>query len=102
MIRLRVPGALKYRDLAVRAVGAACRRRRGRPQMQHHDDAGKPGRRQMTAIVAGRQQRPLHVRTERDPHRLRAAKCTCLWRIVTSRSDRPDIPSLPQTACLTP
>ena len=25
MIKLRVPGALKYRDLAVRAVGAACK-----------------------------------------------------------------------------
>ena len=39
MIRLKVPGALKYRDLAVRAVAAACK-------LVGNDDGTDPGDKQ--------------------------------------------------------
>ena len=44
MIRLKVPGALKYRDLAVRAVAAACK-------LVGNDDGNAPGDKQFTDQV---------------------------------------------------
>jgi serine/threonine-protein kinase RsbW len=44
VIRLKVPGALKYRDLAVRAVAAACK-------LVGNDDGTLPGDKQFTDQV---------------------------------------------------
>ena len=44
MIRLKVPGALKYRDLAVRAVAAACK-------LVGNEDGTDPGDKQFTDQV---------------------------------------------------